>query len=55
VEPVMRTWCLAQRGRVQMIPAEGEDAGAARARETLRLLMRCRISAVAFRVCTFAF
>ena len=56
VDPVLRTWCLMQEERAQMIPAaEAEDARAARARNTLRLLMRCPIADVAFRVCTFAF
>ena len=56
VDPVLRTWCLMQEERAQMIPAaEAEDAQAARVRKTLRLLMRCPIADVAFRVCTFAF
>ena len=59
VDPVLRTWCLMQdteEERAQMIPAAAaEDARAARARETLRLLMKCPISDVAFRVCGFAF
>ena len=45
-----------QEERAQMIPAaEAEDARAARARNTLRRLMRCPIADVAFRVCSFAF
>ena len=56
IDPVLRTWCLMQEERAQMIPAaEAEDARAARARNTLRLLMRCPIVDVAFRVCGFAF
>ena len=63
----MRMWCLMQnpddenpdprlRQRAHIAPAEAsEDARSARARETLRLLMRCPIVEVAFHVCAFAF
>ena len=56
VDPVMRTWCLAQRRRAELLPAPADiDARAARERETLRLLMRCPIVEVTYRVCNFAF
>ena len=56
VDPVLRTWNLMQEERAQIIPAaEAEDARAARARHTLRLLMRCPIADVVFHVCCFAF
>ena len=66
-DPVLRTWCLVQnpddenpdprrRQRATIAPADAaEDPQAARAREALRLLMRCSIVEVAFHVCTFAF
>ena len=66
-DPLMRMWCLMQnpddenpdprlRQRAHIAPAEAsEDARSARARETLRLLMRCPIVEVAFHVCAFAF
>ena len=56
--PALRTWALMQEEepRAQMTPATGvESAEETRARETLRLLMRCPIAEILVRSLGFAY
>ena len=53
IDPALRTWCLVQCQRAEMVPAE--DARAAPEHTALRLLMQCPIVEVAYRVFSFAF
>ena len=56
--PALRTWALMQEEEpgAEMIPATGaESAEETRARETLRLLMRCPIADILVRALGFAY
>ena len=55
--PILRVWSLMQReARAEMVPAAAEASpGEIRAREALRLLMKCSIIDILQRVLLFAY